>query len=70
MRKIFFLIMCASQKVRNLTFDLRKTQFARHFVFGRPVLDSLQNHFLNQTSLDIKKGKIDFLKSRVYCITK
>ena len=30
-------------------------------------LDSLHKSFLNQTTLALKKGKIDFLKSRVYC---
>ena len=58
MLKLFFTNTVNSQFKKDLKLQnhLHKASFSD----GR-ILDSLHKSFLNQTTLDLRKGKIDFL---------
>ena len=52
------------KKVLKLQIHLHEAFFS-----DERFLDSLHKSFLNQTTLDLRKEKMDFLKPRVYCTT-
>ena len=52
------------KKVLKLQIHLHEAFFS-----DERFLDSLHKYFLNQTTLDLRKEKMDFLKPRVYCTT-